>query len=208
MSTAEVVHMFNVPMIHYAIEDWRNAKKRITQQLPQITEDMLESNGDVYTDFFDEQFKHCLPPYGETVIDILLPYLKDFTGKTRCEFTDMWFQTAKRGMSHGVHNHGASGWSAILYVDFNYTVHAATRFYSPFRNPWNGNLEDYQPPVREGDLVIFPASIAHEALKNDSDIPRTIISFNLRGKVDYVKHTLWKDEGDPRIVIPRYRDDC
>ena len=208
MSTADVVQMFNVPMIHYAIEDWRNAKERITQALPQISEEMLDSNGEIYTDFFDEQFKHCLPPYGETVIDILLPYLKDFTGKTRCEFTDMWFQTAKRGMSHGVHNHGASGWSSILYVYFNYTVHAATRFYSPFKNPWNGNLEDYQPPVREGDLVIFPASIAHEALKNDSDIPRTIISFNLRGKVDYVKHTLWKDEGDPRIVIPRYRDDC
>ena len=43
MSQANVVHMFHVPLIHYAIGDWRNAKRRIVESLPDLTEEMLNS---------------------------------------------------------------------------------------------------------------------------------------------------------------------
>ena len=168
MSTADVVQMFNVPMIHYAIEDWRNAKERITQALPQISEEMLNSNGEIYTDFFDEQFKHCLPPYGETVIDILLPYLKDFTGKTRCEFTDMWFQTAKRGMSHGVHNHGASAFGWCYYVRMPEGA-------SPICFP----EADLTIHPKEGEVIIFPGIVEHSVPPSDIEEKRIMIASNV-----------------------------
>lgn len=102
-------------------------------------------------------------------------------------------------MKHGVHNHGHSGWSAVLYVEFDPEYHTATKFYSPFNNPWSGRLQTFIPPVNEGDLVIFPATISHEALPNESERLRTIISFNLRGKVDKVKKTMW--DGDPIVRV-------
>ena len=49
-----VVSMFSVPLIHYEIANWHIAKKKIKEALPDIQESMLESNGQVYTDFFDE----------------------------------------------------------------------------------------------------------------------------------------------------------
>ena len=141
-----------------------------------------------------------LPAYADTVIAIIEPYLAEFTERRRCEFTDMWCQTSYKGQRHSLHNHGHSGWSAVIYVDFDPKVHQATQFISPFNNPWSGRLQTTIPPVKEGDMVIFPATIAHEALPNESDKPRTIVSFNLRGKVDKVKKTIW--EGDPIVRVP------
>ena len=119
----------------------------------------------------------------------------------------MWYQTEEYGSSHGLHNHGHSGWSSVIYVDYNPQIHSPTQFFSPFNNPWNGNLEAYQPPVKEGDMVIFPSTIAHEALPNSSRVSRTVISYNLRGHTDVVKYQLW--QGDPivrRLIDKRYGD--
>ena len=52
-------------------------------------------------------------------------------------------------------------------------------------------------------MIIFPATITHEAMPNKSDKKRTIVSYNLQGKVDTVKKTLW--QGDPiRRVASTY----
>ena len=72
-----------------------------------------------------------------------------------------------------------------------------TRFISPFNNVWNGKLEDYTPPVKEGDMVIFPSTLAHEAPPNKSDTRRTIVSYNMQGHVETVKATLFEDGGPP-----------
>ena len=56
-------------------------------------------------------------------------------------------------------------------------------------------------------MVIFPSTIAHEALPNSSRVSRTVISYNLRGHTDVVKYQLW--QGDPivrRLVERRYGD--
>ena len=141
-----------------------------------------------------------MPEYSETVIDIIKPYLADFSGERRVEFTDMWYQKYYKGVSHSVHNHGHSGWSSVIYVEFDPKLHEATQYFSPFKNIWNGNLETFQAPVEEGDMVIFPATIAHEAPVNRSDTRRTIVSYNLRGHTDLVKKKLW--DGDPIVTMP------
>ena len=190
--------LFSIPIAHYEIENWRTNKERIMNALPQFGQEHIDSNLEQYTDFF-HQDEQLLPAYADTVIAIIEPYLAEFTERRRIEFTDMWCQTSYKGQKHGLHNHGHSGWSAVIYVDFDPQVHTATQFISPFNNPWSGRLQTFQPPVKEGDMVIFPATVAHEALPNESDKPRTIVSFNLRGKVDKVKKTMW--EGDPIVRV-------
>ena len=191
--------MFSVPIIHFEIANWKTNKQKILDVLPEFNQEHFDSNGDQYTDFFHQSEEH-LPPYADTVIEILEPYLAEFTERRRIEFTDMWCQKSVLGMKHGVHNHGHSGWSAVLYVEFDPERHTATKFYSPFNNPWSGILQTFVPPVKEGDLVIFPATISHEAMPNESTTDRTIISFNIRGKVDKVKKTMW--DGDPLVHVP------
>lgn len=193
----DIYDMFTVPMVRYSIHNWKENKQRILKALPEISDEHLKSNGDTYTDFFECAKNKDLPPYSEVVIDIIKPYLADFSDERRVEFSDMWFQTYLQGNNHGPHNHGHSGWSSVIYVEFNPKFHTPTKFISPFNNPWNGNLVEFMPEVQEGDMIIFPSTITHEAETNKSDVRRTIISYNLRGHVDYVKYSMW--EGDPIV---------
>jgi len=198
-----VYSMFSVPIIHYPIANWAENKKKILDALPEENKEHQDpqDNG-LFTDFFVNSAAECeeMPPYAETIISVIKPYLAEFTDQRRVEFSDMWYQKYYKGVSHGVHNHGHSGWSSVIYVEFDPDVHQATTFYSPFRNPWNGNLELFHPPVNEGDMVIFPATVMHEAAPNKSDKRRTIVSYNLRGHVDRVKYEMWN--GDPIIRVP------
>jgi hypothetical protein len=45
-------------------------------------------------------------------------------------------------------------------------------------------------------MIIFPSTIGHEAKENTSDIRRTVISYNMRGKVCTVRRTLFDEEVD------------
>jgi len=193
--------MFSVPIIHYEIENWEFNKKRILDALPpECPEHADPQDHGLYTDFFLTAAEGVteMPSYSKTVIDIIKPYLADFSGERRIEFTDMWYQKYYKGVQHSYHNHGHSGWSSVIFVEFDPELHEATQFISPFNNIWNGNLEIFQPPVKEGDMILFPSTIAHEAPPNRSDTRRTIVSYNLRGHTDTVKATLW--EGLPFIT--------
>ena len=198
-----VYNMFSVPIIHYPIANWTENKKKILDALPaENEEDQDPLNSGLYTDFFSNSAAESeeMPDYAETIISIIKPYLAEFTDQRRVEFSDMWYQKYYKGVAHGVHTHGHSGWSSVIFVEFDPEVHQPTTFYSPFKNPWNGNLEIFHPPVKEGDMVIFPATIMHEAAANRSEKRRTIVSYNIRGHVDRVKYKMWN--GDPIIRVP------
>ena len=186
--------MFSVPLVKYHIANWKENKKRILESLPKLNQEHLGRDVGLYTDFFEVIKNNNLPTYSNVVIDIIKPYLADFTQQRCVEFTNMWFQTAFKGNSHGLHNHGHSGWSSVIYVEFNPQFHTSTKFISPFNNPWDGNLVDFMPEVQEGDMIIFPSTLTHESLPNQSEVRRTIVSYNLRGHVDCVKKKLW--DGD------------
>ena len=102
----------------------------------------------------------------------------------------MWYQKYYKNISHGTHVHGAIGWSSVIYVEYDPNLHPPTRFYSPFRDIWSGDCTTFEEQVDEGDMVIFPSTIMHEAPPNMSDVRRTIISYNLRGKVDTSKRVI------------------
>ena len=189
-----LVNMFSVPLITYEIADWHIAKKKILDALPAECPKYADpEEGCLFTDFFinNEVGVTTLPDYSDTVLDIIKPYLADFFGGTEVQLTDMWYQKYSKGVRHSFHNHGHSGWSSIIYVEFDPEKHQATRFMSPFNNIWNGNIEMYTPPVNEGDMIIFPSTIAHEAPANKSDTRRTIVSYNMQGHIEAVKKTLF-----------------
>jgi hypothetical protein len=187
----QTLPMFSVPLIHHRIENWQTNKKRIKGALPNVTDEICKSHGQAYTDFFEQQSKKELPSYSDVVFEVIDPLLRVFADGVPMNFTEMWYQTSIRGGAHGIHNHGTIGWSAVIYVDFDIEHHTPTMFYSPFDNFWNGEVQVYSPTVQEGDMIIFPSVIKHEALVNDSDVRRTIISFNIAGCPEIVKKTLF-----------------
>ena len=192
--------MFTVPIVHYPIENWSENKKKILDALPPEDDSQLEPNGTgLYTDFFINGKVKELPSYFHTVVDVIKPYLKDFMDGNPVEFVEMWYQKYYNMVEHKTHCHGFTGWSSIIYAEFDPKVHESTRFFSPFRQPWDCDVEVFQPEVKEGDMILFPSSLLHEAPVNRTDTRRTIISYNIRGYVDYVKHTLFSPVGTTTI---------
>jgi len=185
--------MFTVPIVYYPIKNWSENKKKILDALPPEDDSQLEPNGTgLYTDFFINGKVKEFPSYFHTVVDVIKPYLKSFMDGNPVEFVEMWYQKYYNMVEHKTHCHGFTGWSSIIYVEFDPKVHESTRFFSPFRQPWDCDVEVFQPKVKEGDMILFPSSLLHEAPVNRSDTRRTILSYNIRGYVDYVKHTLFE----------------
>lgn len=111
----------------------------------------------------------------------------------------MWFQIANTGVFHDVHTHGNASWSGVYCVQVDPTeartahpVYGAgngvTRFYGPPFAHLGGAHVDLgnaylQPPHVDvepvpGQLVLFPAWLAHQALPYAGALDRVIVSFN------------------------------
>ena len=198
--------MFTVPIVHYPIENWSENKKKILDALPPEDDSQLEPNGTgLYTDFFINGKVKELPSYFHTVVDVIKPYLKSFMDGNPVEFVEMWYQKYYNMVEHKTHCHGFTGWSSIIYAEFDPKVHESTRFFSPFRQPWDCDVEVFQPKVKEGDMILFPSSVLHEAPVNRTDTRRTIVSYNIRGYVDYVKHALFSPVGATTINNDKHK---
>ena len=172
--------MFYVPFFSYRFTNWSDKFKE--EILSQLELSPLKKRERVQTDYVEKEKYH--PPYKEFISGCIEDKLNDFCQENEISrhslvIDDMWYETARQYDNHPIHNHGAYGYSACWYVDFDNTEHTGTVFYSPFNNFLNGNIIDYQPNVTEGDLVLFPATIMHESLYNESSKNRTVVSFNV-----------------------------
>ena len=79
-----------------------------------------------------------------------------------------------------MHNHGFGGFSSVLYLRFDPECHRATTFVAPFLNNFDCNVfEDEPTGIEEGDLIVFPTSLAHYVPVNRTDVERRILSMNM-----------------------------
>ena len=178
---------FKIPFHIYSLDNWEEKKRNILGSLPDFKDFKLCGEGsnpsENYSDFhanFDKA-----PSYAGVVVESIRKEIVEFCEETQLnwDMLNMWFQSYEKSNNFSIHNHGGEGYSAVLYVEYDSQEHPGTVFYSPFPN-WiknrAGTYEAYVPDVKEGDLIIFPASIQHEVPQNRSEKRRTVISFNLK----------------------------
>ena len=172
--------MFHIPLFSYRFANWSSKFKE--EVLNQLERSPLKKKNRVQTDYVEKRENR--PPYKEFISGCIEDKLMDFCQEIKIPrhhlvIDDMWYETAKQYDNHAVHNHRAYGYSACWYVDFDNTKHTSTKFYAPFNNFLTGFNMDHQPNVIEGDLVLFPSSIMHENVCNESSKKRTVVSFNV-----------------------------
>ena len=111
----------------------------------------------------------------------------------------LWFQVSNRGRHHDVHTHGNCSWSGVYCLQVDDAPHreahpvlgttnGVTRFYGPHFNHLGGAHMDFgnaylqhahvDMAPRAGQLVVFPAWLAHQAMPYDGAKDRIILSFN------------------------------
>lgn len=174
----EQVQAFYVPIYKVAVTDW-NVKK---QQLLNLVD---FDNSDFWSDEHFSDYHHhkkvgCpyIQPFCE-ILDSELGEIVQVMGKG-INIHDLWAQRYAKSNYMAAHNHGGTGYSCVLYADFDQAQHTATRFIAPFNNFHTGSLLEYTPDVKEGELVLFPSVLMHDAAPNQSDKHRTIFSFNCK----------------------------
>ena len=178
------------PFFHFSLNEWHVKKLVICKHLPKTG----------FTDYHDlERSNYSSIPEYASVVQNCVSEEMNYVSKLinyPAALLGMWYERSEKNERHAVHNHGACGFSAVLYVDFDPEVHESTKFYFPFPDPMSGSIHSFNPIAKEGDLVVFPSSMLHEATPNQSDKPRTIISFNIMGKqlIYNNKDKIWGDD--------------
>lgn len=170
---ATTVDLFTISATKYHIKQWAENRDRILDMIP--SENDADSHIK-FTDYFDAN----QDAYKDDVIFLLQPYLNDFYQKSFYKFrgiSNLWCQRYGARDYFFPHDHGAVGYSAVLYAKLT-EDHKSTLFFSPF-NDETGSHACYSPHVIEGDLIIFPSNLMHTALPHESEDERVIISFNL-----------------------------
>ena len=187
-------------VMKFTIDDWENKKISLKQDLLEA-KSLTVDTGQMNTNFFSKRdFK--MKKYITTFMEIMDPTFHRYE-KTVCNglpaiIESVWHQSTFKEQNHGLHNHGYHGFSGVLYVDFDKTVHEPTNFVFPYWDPLTGEQKVYVPDVDEGDVLIFPATLSHFQPPSHHDKQRLIISFNGCGIEEAFKHRITGNDGKVR----------
>jgi len=172
----EQTSMFYIPFYHLTINDWNTKKEKLLK----IDRD-IKNVEHVTTDFFSASVRdqEKIKEFTSIMFEELENF-KECSGIKNYSVKETWMQISERGNYHPVHAHGAVGFSSVIFLDYDPTVHSPTQFFSPFKNFINGCDLFYTPQnITEGSMIFFPSAIGHFATPNTSDKIRKIISCNL-----------------------------
>lgn len=180
-----LVDMFKIPLLHLKVESWES-KKKILKDLFDVSLYKNTEPDEQTTDYFYKVESGNNDKDLEVVKDIFSTELNKFKqcfGFEEIEILVSWFELSVNGQQHEVHNHGATGYSAVCFIDFDKNYHKPTNFISPFNDFFRGNTLTFEPKnIEDGSLIFFPSVIHHYAPPNHSNSPRMIISFNIKVK--------------------------
>lgn len=180
-------YMFKVPLLHLSVRNWDEKKSILLEMLKKSNMDVREDE-EVISDYHTQKGTVYSGQHNKSLEHLFKEEINLFCnhfGFASYKIVMSWFETAKPGHYHGIHNHGSVGYSAVCYIDYNNDIHTPTQFVAPFNNFIDGLTLDYVPNVKEGSLIFFPSVILHYTEPNKSDIERTVVSFNIDVKENH-----------------------
>ena len=169
-------NLFSVRYVSIQTEDWGSKKEELTSLLRDSEFERMDlaefdtdrhNNGNRYVSDFCRIFSDELNRFGMEM------------GLNLLNIGDMWAVRYGRGDYHGVHNHRSTGYSGILYLDYDEDEHTPSIHVSPWNDPITDTTHLSAPPVREGTMVFVPSNVLHYTRPNNSDKLRQIVAFDM-----------------------------
>ncbi len=174
-------NMFEVPFLHFKVSEWELKKKKLVSLM---NESKFEERSNKLITDFNLQNDNQNFQYNFEIANIFFEEMflfKEYFEFEAIELTSSWFEVSNKNSHHTTHNHGATGYSSVCFIDYDSNFHTPTKFISPFNNFIDGQVLTYTPEdVEEGSLIFFPSAIHHYTLPNTSEVPRAILSFNIK----------------------------
>ena len=170
--------MFKIPIKSYYVKDimpdHESIKKDVLSIIENDTSNSLEDTNNFYenkiskVDFFNHGDVNR--PWVKRIMPELLNQIGKMTnslGYFNIHLKALWYQQYNKNDIHDWHIHGEN-FTGVYYLEF------------PESAPSTQLFDDkvFAPDVKEGDICIFPAMTPHIAPKIESDVRKTIISYN------------------------------
>ena len=168
--------MLTIPFYHYKVNNWKEKKEKLLDFVSNLSFKYFDNIADLYTTYGDQTSSKALKILEDDIVKFTSEI--KYSGEMVAE---IWFQKYYENQFHSPHNHGAIGYSSVLYINFDKKIHDGTRFLAPFNDP-DGKHIEFAPDVDEGSLIFFPSYLNHYTLPNKSDTIRVIMSMNLKRK--------------------------
>ena len=118
---------FTIPFYKYKLPDWEIKQTKLLDIYNSVNF-YKDYQTNVYTDYGANQ------EYKKKILDIVETDIQTFVKEAKlnsCFVSDLWLQKYENNQFHAVHNHGAIGYSSVLYLKFHKFIHKATHFISP-----------------------------------------------------------------------------
>lgn len=169
--------LFQIPCYHYSIQLWPEKKEKLFS--------LLDNEKFIYCDkFFSDRSRNSnvyLKDFTD-IIQIELEHFRNEIGVNTIFITDVWTVKYKTGDFHAPHTHSSSGYSGVLYLDYDQQEHTGTCFINSITNPITDLTDGFTPQVCEGDIVLTPSNVLHFTYPNQSTKKRIIMGFDIKFK--------------------------
>ena len=175
--------IFSVPLFHFKVEDWNNKKKTLLE-IVNNKELHYERGNFVYTDYIEEDGVFPSSDVDPIVNELINEEVNRFSRYAQVDLLPMnyWFEKSLKNDHHLVHNHGGTGFSAVMFIEYDERVHKPTGLLSPI-SPWLKKLESgnvvFPENIKSGSIIYFPSFINHFTIPNESEKERIILSWNI-----------------------------
>lgn len=171
--------LFSTPYWHYKLKDFKKRKNKFQKLLKKYPLKFEKTfNYSSNTKMSDEQKIE----FTKILTNLLEPELNKFCSdvKRNIKITKSWGVSYSFSDDQMLHHHGANGFTAVLYLNYDIKNHEPTLYKVPWNNIFTGETEyTVCPNVEEGDFVIFPAFVEHFSPVNKSKKIKTIIGLDM-----------------------------
>jgi hypothetical protein len=173
-----VINSFHtLPYYKYTVTDWPTKKIKMQEAMKHQIFSKIDDSS--ILNFYSDRSNYR--NYDKDFLSIFEDELGEFGQELKLEsfkIEDMWTVEYHTGQYHSIHTHGNGNLSAILYFDQDEIEHSSTHFVVG-TDYINNTTEIVSPPIKEGEIIIFPSHILHFTTPNNSKKTRRIISFDI-----------------------------
>ena len=171
------VELFKIVAHQFPVENWDERKAELMKHIDLTKLVKPEKQGfysdghtsnNSYADLFFKLFQKELQQFREEI------------GVSMFEVKDVWTAEYRKGDWHPPHTHGSTGYSGVLYLDYDIDEHTPTYFIDPSSHPVSDTTIVKFPIAMEGVITIVPSSLIHFTYPNESDKIRRIVGFDLK----------------------------
>jgi hypothetical protein len=166
-----------LPYYKYTVKDWPAKKIKMQEAMKHQVFSTINDND--ILNFCSDRSNYR--NYSNDFLSIFKDELEEFGQELKLEsfkIEDVWTVEYHTGQYHSIHTHGNGNLSAVLYFDQDEIEHSSTHFVVGTDYITN-TTEIVSPPVKEGEIIIFPSHILHFTTPNNSKKTRRIISFDI-----------------------------